>query len=55
MNVHDALCLIFWLIVPTLKDTSEIDQAWISNYMLSIVLGEIIYPFPNFNSCTVEV
>ena len=29
--------------------------AWISNYMSSKVLGEITYPFQNFNRSTVEV
>ena len=29
--------------------------AWIKSYMSSKVWGEIIYPFPNFNSCTIEV
>ena len=29
--------------------------AWISNHMPSKVWGEITYPFPNFNGCTVEV
>ena len=29
--------------------------AWISNHMPSKVWDEISYPFPNFNSCTVEV
>ena len=29
--------------------------AWISNHMPSKVWDEITYPFPNFNSCTVEV
>ena len=29
--------------------------AWISNYTLRKVLGEIEYPFPNYNAATVEV
>ena len=29
--------------------------AWISNYIHYKVWDEITYPFPNFNSCTVEV
>ena len=29
--------------------------AWISNHMPSKMWDEITYPFPNFNSCTVEV
>ena len=29
--------------------------AWISNHMARKVWDEITYPFPNFNSCTVEV
>ena len=29
--------------------------AWISNHMHSKAWYEITYPFPNFNSCTVEV
>ena len=29
--------------------------AWISNHMSSKVWGEITYPFPNFNGCTVDV
>ena len=29
--------------------------AWISGHMPSKVWDEIIYPFPNFNGCTVEV
>ena len=29
--------------------------AWISNHMPSKVLGEITYPFPNFNRATVAV
>ena len=29
--------------------------AWISNHMPSKVWEEIIYPFPNFNGCIVEV
>ena len=28
---------------------------WMSYHMPSIVLDEITYPTPNFNSCTVEV
>ena len=28
---------------------------WISNHMPSKVWNEITYPFPNFNSCTIEV
>ena len=30
-------------------------SAWISNHKSSKVWHEIPYPFPNFNSCTVEV
>ena len=30
-------------------------KAWISNYVHYKVWDEIIYPFPNFNGCTVEV
>ena len=29
--------------------------AWISSYVSSKVWDEITYPFPNFNSCTIEV
>ena len=29
--------------------------AWISNHMPSKVCDRITYPFPNFNSCTIEV
>ena len=29
--------------------------AWICNYMPKKVSGQIIYPFPNFNGCAVEV
>ena len=29
--------------------------AWISNYIHYKVWDEITYPFPNFNSCTIEV
>ena len=30
-------------------------RAWISNYIQYKVWGEITYPFPDFNGCTVEV
>ena len=30
-------------------------SAWISNYIHFKVWGEMTYPFPNFNGCTVEV
>ena len=30
-------------------------STWISNYDHYTLLGEIIYPFPNFNGCTVGV
>ena len=29
--------------------------AWMSSHLPSEVCGEIIYPFPNFNGCTVEI
>ena len=31
------------------------NAAWISNYVHYRVWDEIIFPFPNFNGCTVEV
>ena len=31
------------------------NPVWISNHELSKVWDEISYPFPNFNSCTIEV
>ena len=33
----------------------ELIPAWISNYMPNKVWDVIAYPFPNFNSCTIEV
>ena len=30
-------------------------SSWISNYILHKMWGEITYPYPNFNGCTVEV
>ena len=28
---------------------------WINNYIHYMVWGEINYPFPNFNGCTIEI
>ena len=30
-------------------------SAWVSNHMSNKLWDEVTYPFPNFNSCTVEV
>ena len=43
-NHMDPLILIWFIFNPT----------WISNHMHSKVWGEITYPSPNFNGCTVE-
>ena len=42
---------------PFLKTNMDktLIPTWISNHILSKVCGETTYPFPNFNSCTVEV
>ena len=40
---------------PFYKHGLTLIPAWISNHMPSKVWEEIIYPFPNFNGCTVEV
>ena len=42
------LLLIAWL-------TLSLIEAWIRNHPPNEAWGEFIYPFPNFNGCTVEV
>ena len=39
----------------TSVQVKKLIPAWISNYMPGKVWDEIIYPFLNFNGCTVEV
>ena len=58
-----AARLWFWSYHKSTSDGQELAPwpvltlipAWISNHMPSGVLGEITYPFPNFNVYTVEV
>ena len=40
---------------PFYKHGLTLIPAWISDHILSKVWDEIIYPFSNFNDCTVEV
>ena len=40
---------------PFYKHGLTLIPSWISNYMPREVWDEIIYPFLNFNGCTVEV
>ena len=42
-------------IINDLRPQRPLSLTWMSNHMLSKVWGEITYPFPNFNGCTVEV
>ena len=47
--------VFFWASSPFYQHGLTLIPAWISNYMPSEVWDEIIYPFLNFNGCTVEV
>ena len=40
---------------PLLLNSLTLIPTWMSNHMPGRVWGEITYPFPNFNGCTVEV
>ena len=41
---HGPILLTGWILIPE----------WISNYIQYLLWGEITYPFPHFNGCTVE-
>ena len=44
---------LFW--GPFSYHSLTVNPEWISNHMPSNVWDKIVYPFPNFNGCTVEV
>ena len=51
--VWDNFCLLIHY--PCWLKRSPTQHAWISNHMLSKVYNGIMYPFPNFSSCIIEV
>ena len=58
INSHEGIecwCYCWGKVSPLKSKEQAVISAWISNYTHHKVWDEITYPFPNFNSCTVEV